>query len=206
MDPVNVFGPKIMDEKRYRIRLTYTAKLLAGFSVSIAMLLAISIMADFTMVKQSNSVRSTMANQLEDLTMANRLLAESVTVRLAEVQLPKFSDVWAISYAVDDLTAPAEKFDEMLSNFTKNRANWGDESADFLNKSWSLYRNKLKETIRLVNNSEQAEAEEHSMFASWPRFQDFSNRLQHVSVLIDQEASQKLGALNEKVRHMRLKF
>jgi signal transduction histidine kinase/PleD family two-component response regulator len=195
-----------MDEKPSRFRLTYVCKLLAGFSVSIAMLLAILFFADLTMGRLSDSVRSTVAHQLEALTVINKLQAESVSLRLAEVQLPMFSDVFAISNAVDEIAQLADQFDKMLKDFASHCLDREDKSSERLAKSWQLYRKELKETARLANSSETAKAATHSMFSSWPRFQDFSNRLQQSSVAIEKDASTKLEALNDQIRSMRKKF
>jgi signal transduction histidine kinase/CheY-like chemotaxis protein len=195
-----------MDKKRFRFRLTYTSKLLAGFSLSIAMLLTILFMTGYTMMRLSDSIRTTMAHQLRDLTMINKLQAESVTVRLAEVQLSKFSDIWAVLNAADELSILIDRLNVMIEGFSKDLSEHGQEDTNRLYKSWRLYQDKLKETIRIANSSDLAKAEEHSMFSSWPRFQDFSNRLQQSSVFIEKDVLNKVNALNEQIRTTRIKF
>lgn len=170
------------------------------------MLLTILFFADYTMGRLSDSVRSTVARQLEGLTVINKLQAEAVSIRLAEVQLSKFSDVFAISNAVDELSQAVDEFDGLLEDFAANCIDLGDKCLRRLYKSWQMYSKEVKKTTRLANESYLAEAEKHSMFASWPRFQDFSNRLQQRSVLIEKNASNKLRALNEQIRSMRIKF
>jgi signal transduction histidine kinase/DNA-binding response OmpR family regulator len=195
-----------MAKKRFRFRLTYTSKLLAGFGVSIVMLLTILLMADYTMVRLSDSIRTTMSHQLKDLTIINKLQAESVAVRLAEVQLPKFSDVWAVSDAVDELSLLIDRFDVLMESFSGDLSEHEGKKTKHLYKSWLLYRDKLKETIHIADSSDLAKAEEHSMFSSWPRFQDFSNRLQQSSVFIEKDTLNKVNALNKQIRATHIKF
>jgi signal transduction histidine kinase/DNA-binding response OmpR family regulator len=195
-----------MDKKRHRFRLTYACKLLAGFSVSIAMLLAILFFADYSMGRLSDSVHSTVAQQLKDLKLVNKLQAESVSIRLAEVQLPMFSDVFAISNAIDELDLLVDQFDGYFYDFTAHCFNHDEKSNELLAKSWQLYRKELKKTTRLANNADSVKAAKQSMFSSWPRFQDFSNRLQQRSVSIEKNALNKLTALNEQIARGRKKF
>ncbi len=190
----------------HRFRMTYTSKLLAGFGVSIAMLLAIMVMADDTMVRLSDSVHSNVDHQLEDLSVIRKLQADSVAIRLFEVQLPKFTDVWAVSNAVDELSILVVRFDAAIKEFSEHILHPGEKRIEHIDISWRLYHKKLKETIRLANDSDLAKAEEHSMFSSWPRFQDLSNRLQQSSVFIEKTTSDKLVELNEQMQTMRIKF
>ena len=195
-----------MDKKRLRFRLSYACKLLSGFCVSTSMLLTILFFADYTMGRLSHSVRSTVAHQLEDLSIINKLQAESVAIRLAEVQLSKFSDVFAITYAVDELSLQVDQFDEFFKDYSADFLDREDKSTERLYKSWQLYSKEAKESARLANDLHLKEAEKHSMFSSWSRFQDFSSRLRQSSVIIEKNASDKLNALNEKIRSMRVKF
>lgn len=195
-----------MNEKFFRFRLSYTRKLMAGFSVSIAMLLAILFFADYTMGRLSDSVHSTVSHKLEDLRIINRLQAESVSLRLAEVQLPMFSDVFAISNAVDRLALLVDQFDRNFNDFTAHCHAREGKRTKLIARSWHLYRKELEITTRLANNSELDKAAQHSMYASWPRFQDFSNRLQQRSVLMEKNASHELAALNEQIPRLRQKF
>jgi signal transduction histidine kinase/DNA-binding response OmpR family regulator len=197
---------KAMKKKQNQFRLSYTSKLLAGFGVTIAMLLTILFMADYIMMRLSDSVRSTMAYQLEGLTIINKLQAESIAIRLTEVQLSQFKDLWAVLNAVDELSVNVDQFDAMLKDFSIRILRNEEKKIEHILKSWRLYRNKLKETIRLANNSDLAKANEHAMFSSWPRFQDLSNRLQQFSDFIEKDTSEKLNTLNEQMRVMRFKF
>jgi signal transduction histidine kinase/DNA-binding response OmpR family regulator len=195
-----------MDQKRHRFRLSYACKLLSGFCFSTTMLLTILLFADYTMGRLSHSVRSTVAHQLEDLSTINKLQAESISIRLAEVQLSKFTDVIAITNAVDELSLQIDRFDEFFMDYSADHLDPEDINTARLYKSWQLYNREAKESIRLAGNSLLKGAEKHSMFSSWPRFQDFSNRLRQCSVMIKGNASAKLNALNEKIRSLRVKF
>jgi hypothetical protein len=163
--PESSIKPQAIDNMRHRFRLSYTYKLLAGFGVSIALLLAIMYMADHTMVRLSDSVRSTVAHQLEDLTLINKLQAESVSIRLAEIQLPRFSDVWAISSAVDELSLLVHRFDGNLKDFSANCLKQGDKDTERLYRSWQLYSKELKKTIRLptIRNRRKRKNIAHSL-------------------------------------------
>ena len=196
-----------MRNKRFRFRLTYTYKMLAGFGVTIAMLLAILFLADDTMVRLSDSAHTTFNGYLRGQTEINKLQAETSAIRLAEVQLSKFSDdAQATVDAVEELSLLIDAFDVKLDHFIKHIGHQGIIDAERLVKSWQAYRDSAKETVRIASRAELAKAEEHAMSASWPRFQDFSGLLQEYSLRIKIDTSNQLKAMNEKSGVMRIKF
>lgn len=195
-----------MQNKTFRFRLTYTQKLMAGFSFSIAMLLAILFFADQTMGRLSDSIRSTLVQQNKTLTVINKLQAEAVSIRLAEVQLSMFSDVFAVSNAVDELAVLVTRFDEVFHKFNTLDIEREEQSKRRLAKSWQLYRNELTQTTGLANTMALEKAQKHATFGSWPRFQDFSNRLQQNALFIEKDAAFKLKALQVKIQRMHKRF
>ena len=192
--------------KTSRLRLTYAHKLLAGFSFSIAILLAILFFADQTMGRLSDSIRSTLVHQNKALTLINELQAEAVAIRLAEVQLSMFSDVFAVSNAVDELAILVARFDLVFHEFNTLDRERREKNTGHLAKSWQLYRKELMQTTRLANAMALEKAQSHATFSSWPRFQDFSNRLQQKARIIEKDASTKLEVLQVKTQKTRQRF
>lgn len=195
-----------MENKAFSFRLAYTQKLMAGFGFSIAMLLAILFIADQTMGRLSDSIRSTLVQQNKTLTIINKLQAEAVSVRLTEVQLSMFSDVFAVSNAVDELAVLVAEFDEAFHEFNNLDIEREGKSKRRLAKSWQLYRNELTQTTGLANTMALEKAQKHATFGSWPRFQDFSNRLQQNAQFIEKDAAAKLGTLQVQTQRMRKRF
>ncbi len=164
-------------------------KLLAGFGVSVAILIAILFLGNKTLDDMTYLVQQLLVQRVRVLNQINNLQAQSVIIRMAENDLPGYTDVWALSGAVDDLLRMLNQFEKEFNVLTKSLLSTDKKTVNSLAKSWSQYRKHLEQTVDLVKEEKLHQADTVSAYGSRPRFQIFSDRFGQLSSQLEKAAA-----------------
>lgn len=191
-------------ENHYRIKVIY--KLLAGFGMSVLMVIAVLLFGDHTVSNMSLLIKQLLTEQVHMLTRINHLQAQATTIRLAETEIPKFKDIWALSGVVDDLMTEHDRFEKDFTAFTNKLALIDKKGAGSLAKLWGQYHQSMEQSVKLAKEMKLTEATTVSSYSSRPRFQIFSDRLKQLSNQLETAAANNFQHTQNQLLRMRQAF
>ncbi len=178
----------------HKYKFKYLHKLLASFSVTVA----VTIIMFILYVKQDQNtisiINGLFAHRVDTLEVSDHR-SRAFKIRIAEIEMTKFTDVWPAYDAADKIQDQITHFEEHIESCIVNKSVKADLVAQF-KKSWMFYRNSVEKTIMLVRKNKLSEAKTNLSYFSQPRFDVLIDQLNQITV-IQQEKAKKLFLRNE---------
>jgi diguanylate cyclase (GGDEF)-like protein len=158
-------------------RLTLRTKLLIGFvGVGLLVLLLLAV-GDHIIRDAARRLETTLTAQVRPLARLNRLQSQINRIRVIEVELPRLTDLFAVSDHLELLGAERSGFDAALSEFlVQLKADKAPEAAS-LEENWRRYEADLRREARHGQKMELEELQHIATYESAGRFKAISRTL-----------------------------
>ncbi|WP_163338921.1 ATP-binding protein [Desulfopila sp. IMCC35008] len=170
------------------MKFRFFHKLFLGFAIIGCFVLIVAIIGLSIIRGNSKEMKTLIDQQIKPLAEVAILQGHANNIRKQEAELVRVTDYFAITANIDILSENKDKFEQKLFEQFKLK-NSNDDSVKKLLLAWELYRADLDQTIVLMNNGDTAEARNHTIYSSTPRFTVFEESLQGMATSIQRQAT-----------------
>ncbi|NRF67128.1 EAL domain-containing protein [Aquincola sp. S2] len=158
-------------------RLTLRRKLLISFAGIGLLVIALWGVGHQVIREAASRLESTLTAQVRPLARLNRLQSQISRIRVLEVELPRLTDLFAVSDHVELLSAESSGFERELASFLDELKPQDPTAAASLNEHWRRYRADLNNATRQARVMALDEVQRIATFESAPRFKSISHQL-----------------------------
>jgi len=156
--------------------LTLRTKLLISLAGAGLLVLALLAAGHLIIRDAATRLEAGLTAQVRPLAQLNRLQSQISRIRVLEVELPRLSDLFAVSDQLELLRAERAAFDLDLSGYLAERGPRSVEAASLL-EHWRHYQADLHNLERAAHQMDLAGAQRISTFESAGRFKAISRLL-----------------------------
>jgi diguanylate cyclase (GGDEF)-like protein len=187
-------------------RLTLHAKLLISFvGVGMLVLLLLAV-GDHIIRDAATRLATTLTAQVRPLAQLNRLQSQINRIRVLEVELPRLTDLFAVSDHVELLGAERTGFDAELAAFVRQvRADKPAEAAS-LEENWRRYESDLKGIARHAQQMQMEVVQHVATYESAGRFKAISRTLKTLAESTERRADVAFAQAQEQHGRQRALF
>ena len=178
-------------------RLSLGGKLLASFAGMVLLVLALLMLAERFLGESAAQIEQVMQHQVRQLGQLNSLQARVSRIRVLEMELPRLSDMFALSDQLELLTSETSLFDRELDAYLGAADPARASAQTTLRETWLRYRRDLQRSIQLARAMDQEGVNRHGTYESAPRFVAVSRQLKQVTEQTEQAASAALREARE---------
>ncbi|MGQ0708982.1 MAG: putative bifunctional diguanylate cyclase/phosphodiesterase [Rhodoferax sp.] len=187
-------------------RITLRAKLLASF-VGVGLWVAVLLLlGEYFISDAVNRLEAALKVQVRPLAQLNRLQSQIGRIRVLEVELPRQSDLFAVSDQVELLKAEAASFDRDLNAYLTSSVAFDVGEMQRLNESWNRYRADLSRVERAALAMHLSEVHRIATFDSAQRFKSVSRLLKQGAETTEVEATRAYAEAVKAQERQRLGF
>jgi diguanylate cyclase (GGDEF)-like protein len=170
-------------------RFTLRAKLAFSFA-GVGLLIAVLLAVGNEIVRDaSKRMDATLSAQVRPLARLNRLQSQLSRIRVLEVELPRLSDLFAVSDQIELLRAERLAFDRGLGDFLRELPPAQRADAIGLPEHWRRYQLDLDSVARHADAMDLAAVQKVSTYESAPRFRALSRTLKQLAEATEARAT-----------------
>jgi diguanylate cyclase (GGDEF)-like protein len=161
--------------------LTLRTKLLISFVGVGLLVVALLLVGNHIIRDAAMRLEAGLTAQVRPLARLNRLQSQISRIRVLEVELPRLTDLFAVSDQLELLGAERAAFDRELGAFIAEIKPAKPAEAMGLDEHWRRYQVDLQNTTRLANQMELDAVQRIATFDSAGRFKAISRTLKQLS-------------------------
>jgi len=162
-------------------RLTLRTKLLISFAGVGLLVLALVGVGNHIIRDAATRLETTLTAQVRPLARLNRLQSQISRIRVLEVELPRLTDLFAMSDQLELLRAERGAFDPELLAFVRELRPQRPAEAASLEENWRRYQADLGKAMRHASLMELDAVQRLSTFESGGRFKAISRTLKQLA-------------------------
>ncbi len=160
--------------------LTLRTKLLISLAGAGLLVLALLLAGHFIIRDAASRLEVGLNAQVRPLAHLNRLQSQISRIRVLEVELPRLTDLFAVSDQLELLRAERAAFEQNLARFVAERGTNTVEATSLL-EHWHRYQADLQKLERLANQMDLGGVQRVSTFESAGRFKAISRILKQLA-------------------------
>jgi diguanylate cyclase (GGDEF)-like protein len=171
-------------------RITLRTKLFISCVGVGALVAALLLLGNHIIRDASQRLEGTLTAQVRPLAQLNRLQAQISRIRVLEVEIPRLTDLFAVSDQLELLKAEIDAFDRDFGVFVAGlKADKRPEAAS-LEEQWRRYEADLKEIVKLAQAMQLSAVQRVSTFESAARVKAISRILRQLAESTEAGANQ----------------
>ncbi|HJW11816.1 MAG TPA: EAL domain-containing protein, partial [Albitalea sp.] len=186
--------------------LTLRTKLLLGFAGVGLLVLALLLVGNHIIRDAATRLETTLTAQVRPLARLNRLQSQISRIRVLEVELPRLTDLFAVSDQLELLGAERSSFDRALGEFVRELKAEKPAEAARLEEHWRRYQLDLTNATRLAHLMQLDGVQRISTFESAGRFKAISYTLKQLADSTEGRANDALAQASAQHQRQRLWF
>jgi len=171
-------------------RLKLRTKLLISFAGAGLLVIALLLVGNHIIRDAATRLEDTLTAQVRPLARLNRLQSQISHIRVLEVELPRLTDLFAVSDQLELLSAERDAFDRDLAGFVRELKAQKPAEAGALEDHWRLYQTDLKNVARHASQMDLDAVQRISTFESAGRFKAMSRTLKQLADSTELRASE----------------
>ncbi len=187
-------------------RLTLRTKLLISFAGVGLLVLALLLVGDHIIRDAATRLEATLTAQVRPLARLNRLQSQISRIRVLEIELPRLTDLFAVSDQLELLGAERTAFDRELGAFARAVKPEKPAEAASLEENWRRYQADLANATHHANLMELDAVQRISTFESAGRFKAISRTLKQLADSTELRAGEALAQAESQHDRQRALF
>lgn len=186
--------------------LSLGGKLLASLAGMVLLVLALLMLAERFLGKSAAQIEQVIQHQVRQLGQLNSLQARVSRIRVLEMELPRLSDMFAMSDQLELLTSETSLFDRELDAYLGAADPARAPAQTALREAWLRYRRSLQGSTHLARAMDLEGVNRHGTYESAPRFVAVSRLLKQFTEQTEQAAGAALQEAREAQEQQRRWF
>jgi len=187
-------------------RLTLRTKLLIGFAGVGALVVALLLVGNHIIRDAATRLEAGLTAQVRPLARLNRLQSQISRIRVLEVELPRLTDLFAVSDQLELLGAERAGFDAELTEFVAELRAENLVEASGLEQHWRRYQADLQKSARHAHLMELDAVQRISTFESAGRFKAISRTLKQLAESTELNANRAFDQAGAQHSRQRVLF
>ena len=186
--------------------LTLRTKLLISFAGVGLLVIALLLVGNQIMRDAATRLEVAITAQVRPLARLNRLQSQISRIRVLEIELPRLTDLFAVSDQLELLGAERAAFDRDIVPFIVELKAQQPSEAASLDEHWRRYQSDLQNAARLAILMQLDAVQRISTFESAGRFKTISRTLKQLAESTELSANEALKRAESQQAYQRLLF
>ncbi len=177
-----------MVNKKPKIGFSISAKLLFGALIAAASLILVSLEGNSILGDAEQHMSTMIDKQVRPLVLVNKLQSQLDSIRIAEDELPRTVDFFALTGALQRLKQQSHKFNQDVLKLTRELEQDNSNLTHSIIHDWKQYSKDIQAVIAAANTMDFKEVDRITQHSSGPHFESISQRLSQLSISMEQQA------------------